>query len=128
LNSSIKLAKDKLKPGLATRTLQEEGKNKKIAYLTHRDATYALSQFGTWQADACCLPLATSSTKSEIEYFIRDSRADLVLCNPEFKPMFSTLSSHMDSAPEVIEITHADILSEDMATQSKTEKPLGDID
>lgn len=92
------------------KTPTEEGKNHKVAYLTHRDATYALGQFGTWQSNACALPLATSSTKSEAEYFIRDSGANIVLCNPEFKHLFKDLSTKMDCPPSVVEITHKNIL------------------
>jgi acyl-CoA synthetase (AMP-forming)/AMP-acid ligase II len=93
------LADDKLKPCLEGKVPAEVGRNNKVAYLTQRDATYALGQFGSWAANACGLPLATSSTKSQIEYMVRDSQASVVLCNPEFKHLFKDLPSKMDNAP-----------------------------
>jgi acyl-CoA synthetase (AMP-forming)/AMP-acid ligase II len=104
-------------PKLSTST--GPSSNPKVAYLCQRDATYALSQLATWESGACAIPLSTSSTKTEIEYFLNDSQAELVLCNPDFTHIFDSI----DSSPPVIEVTHADLTKETTVPSKATNNP-----
>jgi acyl-CoA synthetase (AMP-forming)/AMP-acid ligase II len=64
------------------RPLLNDRAETKVAYLNNRDATYVLSQLATWKAGACCIPLSTLNTQAEIEYYLADSQADVVVCSP----------------------------------------------
>ena len=87
--------------------------NQKVAYLTEKDATYALSQLGTWQADFCAVPLSTGSTRAEIEYFLKDSKAGLVLCSPKF----TELVKSVPDCPSVVEVTHEALLGSNSVSE-----------
>ena len=72
LRSSTGFSDHRVKPLLANATSDDSG-TPRIAYLTERDSTYVLSQISTWQSGACAIPLSTSSTRDEIDYFLTDS-------------------------------------------------------
>lgn len=73
-----------------------------MAFLTEKDATYALAQLSTWQADLCAIPLSTGSTQAEIEYYLSDSRASLVICSPKYTEMIRAIPG----SPPLVELTH----------------------
>ena len=78
----------------------------KVAFLTEKDATYCLSQLSSWQAGLCAVPLSTGSTQAEIEYFLNDSDAALIICSPKYTEMIRGIPGH----PNVLEVTHEDLL------------------
>lgn len=108
----------------------KDGSNAKVACLIEKDVTYVLGQFATWGAGACSIPLSTSSTAAEIEYYLQDSKADLILCSPKYAEMCNSIAENTDNKPKVIEITHESMLSaknEKLAISSDLKAPIPDI-
>ena len=58
-----------------------------------------------WHAGLCAIPLSTGSTQAEIEYFLDDSQASLVVCSPKYAEMVKGIPS----APNVLEVTHDEL-------------------
>ena len=58
-----------------------------------------------FHAGLCAIPLSTGSTQAEIEYFLDDSQASLVMCSPKY----AELVRGIPSAPNVLELTHDDL-------------------
>ena len=55
------------------------------------------------------MPLSTASSADEIEYFLSDSKADMMLCSPQFTEMCQSIASKVERKPEVIQLTHDDL-------------------
>lgn len=60
-----------------------------------RDTNYVVSQLATWQSGACAVPLSTSSTRTELEYFIQDSQPEVVLCDPKYIELLQNLGTQV---------------------------------
>ena len=59
--------------------------------MTNRDMLHPMAQFAAWHLNGVCIPIASSSTQSEIEYFVKDSGADIVVTASEFKKRFDSI-------------------------------------
>ena len=62
--------------------------NPKVLYMTNRDMLHPIAQFATWHLDGVAIPISSSSTPSEIEYFVKDSQADIVVTHADFSKRF----------------------------------------
>ena len=67
----------------------------RVLYLTNRDVLHPMAQFATWHLNGVCIPVSSSSTTSELEYFIKDSEADLVVCHSSFANRFEPIQNEL---------------------------------
>lgn len=79
----------------------------KVLYMTNRDMLHPMAQFATWHLNGVCIPISSSSTQSEIEYFVKDSGADIVVTPAEFKKRFDSI--HNQTGIPVFHATQDDI-------------------
>ena len=75
--------------------------------MTNRDMLHPMAQFATWHLNGVCIPISSSSTQSEIEYFVKDSGADIVVTPAEFKKRFDAI--HNQTGIPVFHATQDDI-------------------
>ena len=60
----------------------------RIMYMTNRDVLHPMAQLATWHLDGVCIPISSSAKIAEIEYFLQDSKADMIICPHEFRKKF----------------------------------------
>ena len=113
LRASHSFAETSIKPNLgsANPAGPESAESTKVAYLVEKDATYVVAQLASWQAGTCAIPLSTGSTQAEIEYYLQDSGASLVVCSPQYADVVRGIPN----GPPVLDITHT-------ALESRTEE------
>mmetsp|Transcript_31745 Transcript_31745/g.48675 ORF Transcript_31745/g.48675 Transcript_31745/m.48675 type:complete len:113 (+) Transcript_31745:40-378(+) len=58
----------------------------RIMYLTNRDVLHPMAQFATWHLNGVCVPVSSSSTPAELEYFAKNSSVDMIVCHKSFLP------------------------------------------
>jgi long-subunit acyl-CoA synthetase (AMP-forming) len=64
--------------------------NPKVMYMTNRDILHPMAQFATWHLNGVCIPVSSSCSHSELEYFIKQSGVDLVVCHQDFIKKFES--------------------------------------
>jgi len=68
---------------------------KHVAYLVTPGIAYAVVELAVWAAGGVCVPLSVHSPMPELEYFLQDSEAALVIADPsmegKMKPVAQTL-------------------------------------
>ena len=76
-------------------TFEQDVKEARIAYLVPSTFDYAAIQWGIWKSGGIAVPLCTTHPSNELEYFIKDSGATLILSHPSLesviKPLADTL-------------------------------------
>jgi len=72
------------------------GPNDRVAVLLTNTVEYLLTDLGVIKAGATKIPLNDSLTASEIEYMLNDSRAETLVCGPEFIEMVEGLRDSLD--------------------------------
>jgi len=77
LDASAKVASNLLD---GTNDLQE----KRVAFLIPPSFHYVATQWGIWRAGGIAVPLCVSHPRSELEYVIDDSGAEIVVAHPDF--------------------------------------------
>ena len=60
----------------------------KVLYMTNRDMLHPMAQFATWHLNGVCIPISSSCTPSEIEYFVKDSGADMSVTHSPYANRF----------------------------------------
>ena len=55
-----------------------------------------MSQFATWHLNGVCVPISSSSTPNEIEFFAKNSRADMIVTHKDFKKKLETVKNSLD--------------------------------
>ena len=68
----------------------------RVLYMTNRDILHPMAQFATWHLGGVCIPISSSSTQTEIEYFVKNSGADMIVCHSDFAKMFDTLQNEIN--------------------------------
>ena len=63
----------------------------KVLYMTNRDILHPMAQFATWHLNGVCIPISSSSTQSEIEFFVKDSGADIIVTHSDFLHRFDSV-------------------------------------
>lgn len=61
-----------------------EDKQQRIAFLCPNDASYILAQWACWITGNIAVPLSPLHPAAMLEYFVRDSEANLIVTTPEF--------------------------------------------
>lgn len=64
--------------------------------MTKPDFTYAVTQFATWNLNGVCVPIGNHCAESEMEYFLKDSQADLFIADDEYMTLCEGLCKHND--------------------------------
>lgn len=96
----------------------------KILYMTNRDVLHPMAQFATWHLDGVCIPISSSSTSAEIEYFAKNSQCDMVVCHSDFKNRFESIQESLNLP--VFMLTDEDISMHAKSLLSKHGKVLPD--
>jgi acyl-CoA synthetase (AMP-forming)/AMP-acid ligase II len=64
--------------------------------MTKRDVLHPMSQFAAWHLNGVCIPISSDSTPSEIEYFVKDSGADMIVCHSDFLKRFDSIKEELN--------------------------------
>jgi len=78
----------------------------RVAFLVPPGPSYVATQWGIWRAGGIAVPLAVSHPRPELEYVIRDSNPEVVVCHPGFV-------DHLE--PVVAKLGHRFFTSNDVA-------------
>lgn len=52
----------------------------RVLYMTNRDVLHPMAQFAAWHMDGVCIPISSDAAPAELDYFVKDSKADIVIC------------------------------------------------
>lgn len=64
--------------------LGEDTAQERVAFLCPNDVSYVISQWATWMAGHIAVPLYTRHPAPELEYFVRDSKAAVIITTSEY--------------------------------------------
>ncbi|XP_042211660.1 malonate--CoA ligase ACSF3, mitochondrial-like [Homarus americanus] len=78
---------------LMQNVLGEDSVQQRIAFLCPNDVSYVITQWATWMAGHIAVPLCPKHPSSELEYFVRDSEASIIVTTSDLtnkiKPILS---------------------------------------
>jgi malonyl-CoA/methylmalonyl-CoA synthetase len=66
-----------------------------------------MAQFAAWHLDGVCIPISSDTKPAELEYFVKNSKADIVVCASEFTKRFDSLKAELNMP--VLSLTKKDI-------------------
>ncbi|KAL0277305.1 UNVERIFIED_CONTAM: hypothetical protein PYX00_004643 [Menopon gallinae] len=122
-HSSVKLSKEINK-------LLEYKHNERVAVLCGNDSSYVITQWAAWMAGQIIVPLSKSHPANLLEYYIKDSNADLIVTTSNFADICSELSKKTESKLLVVDeelITQAAVPKEskiaDPSNESAPKEP-----
>ena len=75
--------------------------------MTNRDVLHPMAQFAAWHLDGVCIPISSDTKPAELEYFVKNSKADIVVCASEFTKRFDSLKAELNMP--VLSLTKKDI-------------------
>lgn len=55
-----------------------------------------MAQFATWHMDGVCVPISSDAKPAEIEYFVKDSKADMIVCASDFVNRFDSVQNELN--------------------------------
>lgn len=73
--------------------LGEDAVQQRIAFLCPNDVSYIISQWATWMAGHIAVPLYPRHPPPELEYFVRDSEAAVIITTSEYAPKVKQILS-----------------------------------
>ncbi|CAO1352657.1 unnamed protein product [Diamesa tonsa] len=80
-------------------TLCGSGSHSRVAFLCPNDSNWLMSQWASWMSGQIAVPLSTLHPTELLEYFLKDSKADLIITTPQYeeklKPIAEKLSKTM---------------------------------
>ncbi len=76
---------------------------RRVAFLTHRDSSYVVAQWGIWRAGGVAVPLCDVHPPPELAHVMHDSRADTVIVHPEFRDRLESIAR--DAGCRLLEIS-----------------------
>ena len=79
----------------------------RVAYMTNRDILHPMAQFAAWHLDGVCIPLNSSSTSGELDFFVKNSQADIIICHADYLKRFASLQNEL-SIP-IISLNDAEV-------------------
>lgn len=79
-------------------------KEARVATLCRHDATYVASMWGCWMAGGIFVPLSPAYPKTELEYFISDSKCSAVLTTKDLLPKLESVIQ--EKGLQVIQLDH----------------------
>ena len=79
----------------------------RVLYMTNRDVLHPMAQFAAWHLDGVCIPISSDTKPAELEYFVKNSKADIVVCASEFTKRFDSLKAELNMP--VLSLTKKDI-------------------
>eukprot|EP00929_Paragymnodinium_shiwhaense_P009832 TRINITY_DN11418_c1_g1_i6.p1 TRINITY_DN11418_c1_g1~~TRINITY_DN11418_c1_g1_i6.p1 ORF type:complete len:546 (-),score=123.85 TRINITY_DN11418_c1_g1_i6:385-2022(-) len=75
---------------------RKDGLPKHVAYMVNPSLSYVVTQMSVWAAGGLCVPLSVHSPGPELEYFVENSEAALVIADeamaPKIQPVAEKLS------------------------------------
>jgi malonyl-CoA/methylmalonyl-CoA synthetase len=81
--------------GLTLLDGKDDLKEARVAFLTPRGFDYAALQWGIWRAGGIAVPLGEMYPVAELEYFVRDSAASMVVAHPEFEAKLRAIARNL---------------------------------
>ncbi|MPC22496.1 Acyl-CoA synthetase family member 3, mitochondrial [Portunus trituberculatus] len=73
--------------------LGEDTAQERVAFLCPNDVSYVISQWATWMAGHIAVPLYPRHPPPELEYFVRDSKAAVIITTSEYAPKVKQILS-----------------------------------
>lgn len=53
----------------------------RVMYITNRDILHPMAQFATWHLNGVAIPVSSSSTTTELDFFAKNSGANMIICH-----------------------------------------------
>jgi malonyl-CoA/methylmalonyl-CoA synthetase len=75
----------------------------RVAYLVTPGYQYAIVQEGVWRAGGVAVPLALSHPRPELEYVLRDTAADIVVCDAPSRERLGNLPAEVGARFMMVE-------------------------
>lgn len=72
------------------------GTASRITYLCPNDVTSVISQWATWISGSTAVPLSVSHPSELLEYFIKDSKSNLIITTPELEERLKPFIGKLD--------------------------------
>lgn len=94
----------------------------RIAYLGRNSDLFYLALFGAILAGCVLVPINWRLAAPEIRYLLQDSRARLLICDPEFKSVVQRVFSELDRPPQLLS-TEADDCDTGLRAALRTGEP-----
>lgn len=66
--------------------------NTRVSFLTGNDSSYLVAKLSIWMCDSAVVPLSPKHPIAELEYFVKQSRSQLIVAHPQFKQTAAELS------------------------------------
>ena len=67
--------------------------------MTNRDILHPMAQFATWHLDGIAVPISSSSTTDEIEFFAKNTKVDMIVAHKDFKKKLEVVKSGLEGVP-----------------------------
>ncbi|XP_033119611.1 malonate--CoA ligase ACSF3, mitochondrial-like [Anneissia japonica] len=92
----------------------------RVAFLCPNNVTYVVAQWATWMSGATAVPLCKSHPPSELEYFLNDSGASLVVTTPEN-------AEKVEATVKLLGIKHIILNQDKLASSDDEASPITDF-
>lgn len=76
-------------------TGRADGSPKHVAYLVNPSIAYVVTELSIWAAGAACVPLSVHSPAPELEYYIENSEAQLLIADPDSAPKLKPVAEKL---------------------------------
>jgi len=83
-----------------------------------------MAQFATWHLNGVCIPISSSSTASEIEYFVKNSECDMVVCHSDFKKRFESVKEQLGIPIYHLDDADTNLMCKSLLSKHGKESPL----
>ncbi|KAK6186158.1 hypothetical protein SNE40_008252 [Patella caerulea] len=91
LHHSAKLA-DKIRKTCCLSDKEYFRNNDRVVFLCENDVSYVIAQWATWILGGVAVPLCKSHPASELEYFVEDAQASIVIATEEYEKILKPIT------------------------------------
>lgn len=81
---------------------RKDGLPKHVAYLVQPSMAYVIVELSVWAAGAACVPLSVHSPVPELEYFVQDSEAALLIADEASSKILKTVAETQERTLAII--------------------------
>ena len=68
----------------------------RVLYMTNRDVLNPMAQFAAWHLNGVGIPVSSDTKANELEYFVKASKADIVVCAADFAKRFDSIKNELN--------------------------------